>query len=75
MFLARMIHALRTWQNFHANVRELEQLSDRQLQDIGLTRGSIREVVRASLIQSIPAVKTTGTDRAPQPRGLATSQA
>jgi uncharacterized protein YjiS (DUF1127 family) len=36
------------WRRYRVSVRELAQLSDRELQDLGLTRGEIDHVARRS---------------------------
>jgi uncharacterized protein YjiS (DUF1127 family) len=41
MLLGHFIRMLRTWQRYHAGVRELSRLSDLELADIGLTRSEI----------------------------------
>lgn len=44
MLLSHCIHALRAWRRYRAFVRELSQLSDRELADIGVTRSGIASV-------------------------------
>jgi uncharacterized protein YjiS (DUF1127 family) len=41
MILSHVIHVLRVWRRYHACVRELSELSDIELADIGLTRSGI----------------------------------
>jgi uncharacterized protein YjiS (DUF1127 family) len=41
---------LSTWRRYRDAVRELSQLSDRELSDIGLRRGEIETIVRQSLM-------------------------
>ncbi|MBX6424664.1 MAG: DUF1127 domain-containing protein [Variibacter sp.] len=41
MFLAQLIRFLRSWRRYNQSVRELSQLDDRALADIGLSRGEI----------------------------------
>jgi uncharacterized protein YjiS (DUF1127 family) len=41
MLLGHFIRMLRTWRRYHACVRELSRLDDRELADIGLTRSQI----------------------------------
>jgi uncharacterized protein YjiS (DUF1127 family) len=41
MLLGHLVRLLRTWQRYHAGVRELSRLSDIELADIGLTRSEI----------------------------------
>ena len=40
----------RNWRRFRATVRELEQLSLRELDDIGISRGDIYRVSRQSIL-------------------------
>ena len=44
-FLSRLIDKIKTWNENRAAIRQLEGLSDRLLQDIGIDRGHIREAV------------------------------
>ena len=46
---------LSAWRRYRDAVRELSQLSDRELDDIGIRRGDIEFVVRRS-----PAAKAAG---------------
>ena len=39
---------LAAWRRYRVSVRELSQLSDRELHDLGLTRGEIDNVARRS---------------------------
>ncbi|MBI4275396.1 MAG: DUF1127 domain-containing protein [Rhizobiales bacterium] len=41
MILSHVIHMLRAWHRYRLCVRELSQLSDLELTDIGLTRSGI----------------------------------
>jgi uncharacterized protein YjiS (DUF1127 family) len=41
MILAHYTRMLRTWQRYRRGVRELSRLSDRELEDIGLSRSDI----------------------------------
>ena len=43
MFLA-LIRFLQSWRRYNASLRELSQLNDRQLADIGITRSDIPRV-------------------------------
>jgi uncharacterized protein YjiS (DUF1127 family) len=43
MFLA-VIRFLQSWRRYNASLRELSQLNDRQLADIGITRSDIPRV-------------------------------
>lgn len=38
-----------TWRRYRDAVRELSQLTDRELSDIGIRRGEIEDIVRRSL--------------------------
>ncbi len=44
-FLSRIFGKIKTWNENRAAIRQLEGLSDRLLQDIGIERGQIREAV------------------------------
>jgi uncharacterized protein YjiS (DUF1127 family) len=43
---------LASWRRYREAVRELSQLSDRELGDIGIRRGDIEFIVRRSVAQS-----------------------
>jgi uncharacterized protein YjiS (DUF1127 family) len=43
---------LNAWRRYREAVRELSQLSDRELEDIGIRRGDIEYVVRATVAKS-----------------------
>jgi uncharacterized protein YjiS (DUF1127 family) len=43
MFITHVIARLRAWTRYRASVRALAALNDRELADIGLTRGQIDE--------------------------------
>lgn len=45
---------LNAWRRYREAVRELSQLSDRELNDIGIRRGEIEDIVRRS-VASKPA--------------------
>jgi uncharacterized protein YjiS (DUF1127 family) len=45
---------LNAWRRYRDAVRELSQLSDRELNDIGIRRGDIEDIVRRS-VASKPA--------------------
>jgi uncharacterized protein YjiS (DUF1127 family) len=42
---------LAAWRRYREAVRELSQLSDRELDDIGIRRGDIESVVRQSVMK------------------------
>jgi uncharacterized protein YjiS (DUF1127 family) len=46
MFLSHIISRFRAYLRFRASVRALSVLSERELADIGLTRGDILDVAR-----------------------------
>ena len=41
MLLTNLIRFLQRWRRYNRSLRELSRLSDRELADIGLTRGDI----------------------------------
>ncbi|HTR13449.1 MAG TPA: DUF1127 domain-containing protein [Roseiarcus sp.] len=43
---------LQAWRRYRDAVRELSQLSDRELADIGIRRGDIEEVAREAAVKS-----------------------
>ena len=47
--LRSLSEKLATWRRYRDAVRELSQLTDRELNDIGIRRGEIEDVVRRSL--------------------------
>ena len=46
---------LSAWRRYRDAVRELSQLSDRELDDIGIRRGDIEYVVRRSVATGVSA--------------------
>jgi uncharacterized protein YjiS (DUF1127 family) len=42
--LVTIINALRSWRQYNQSLRELSQLGDRELADIGITRSDIARV-------------------------------
>jgi uncharacterized protein YjiS (DUF1127 family) len=44
MFLSHLIGVLRQWRRYNQSLRELNRLGDRELADIGITRGDIPRV-------------------------------
>lgn len=42
--LLTIIRAIQSFRDYHRNLRELSQLSDRELADIGIERGDIPRV-------------------------------
>ena len=46
---------LATWRRYREAVRELSQLSDRELDDIGIRRGDIEFIVRRSVASQASA--------------------
>jgi uncharacterized protein YjiS (DUF1127 family) len=47
MILSNLIRLLRQWFRYHKNVRELSQLGERELADIGICRSEIAAVAWA----------------------------
>ncbi|WP_074078378.1 DUF1127 domain-containing protein [Microvirga massiliensis] len=46
MFLTYIISRIRAYMRYRETIRELSQLSDRQLDDLGITRVEIERVAR-----------------------------
>ena len=46
---------LAAWRRYRDAVRELSQLSDRELDDIGIRRGDIEFIVRRSVVSQVAA--------------------
>jgi uncharacterized protein YjiS (DUF1127 family) len=46
---------LNAWRRYREAVRELSQLSDRELSDIGIRRGEIEDIVRRSVASNVEA--------------------
>jgi uncharacterized protein YjiS (DUF1127 family) len=44
MFLSHLIGVFRQWRRYNQSLRELNRLGDRELADIGITRGDIPRV-------------------------------
>jgi len=44
MFLAKLIRLVRTWWRYQESMRELSNLGDRELADIGISRSEIPAV-------------------------------
>jgi uncharacterized protein YjiS (DUF1127 family) len=44
MFLTHLLDIYRRWRRYNDSVRELNRLGDRELADIGITRGDIPRV-------------------------------
>ena len=44
---------LTTWRRYRSAVRELSQLTDRDLRDIGIWRGDIETIARQSVIKRL----------------------
>jgi uncharacterized protein YjiS (DUF1127 family) len=49
--LKTIAEKLNAWRRYREAVRELSQLSDRELEDIGIRRGDIQFVARGALAQ------------------------
>ena len=52
MDISNITQAVRQWQERHRARQELQRLTDRDLADIGLTRGSINAAVRGEIVRS-----------------------
>jgi uncharacterized protein YjiS (DUF1127 family) len=46
MFLSHFLAAVQRWRLYRTTVSELNQLSDRDLADLGISRGDIRSIAR-----------------------------
>lgn len=46
MFLTHIIARIQSWLRYRRNVEVLSQLTDRELADIGLNRGTIEQAAR-----------------------------
>jgi uncharacterized protein YjiS (DUF1127 family) len=44
MFLSHLVSAFRQWRRYNRSLSELNRLGDRELADIGITRGDIPRV-------------------------------
>jgi uncharacterized protein YjiS (DUF1127 family) len=51
MTLKTISEKLAAWRRYREAVRELSQLSDRELSDIGIRRGDIDHIVRESVMK------------------------
>jgi uncharacterized protein YjiS (DUF1127 family) len=49
--LKTIAEKLNAWRRYREAVRELSQLSDRELEDIGIRRGDIHAVVSGALVR------------------------
>ena len=52
MDFATITQAVRNWQERHRARQELQRLTDRELADIGINRGSIDAAVRGDVVRS-----------------------
>jgi uncharacterized protein YjiS (DUF1127 family) len=50
--LKTITEKLASWRRYREAVRELSQLSDRELDDIGIRRGDIEFIVRRSVVKA-----------------------
>lgn len=44
MFLTHLVGVFQQWRRYNDNLRQLNQLGDRELADLGMTRGDIPRV-------------------------------
>jgi len=49
MFISNFVRVIAEWRRYRVAIRELSNLSDRDLRDIGLNRGKIRHAARFGL--------------------------
>ena len=50
MFLATLAKKFGSWRLYRASVRELQQLSDRDLEDLGILRSDIEEIAKGAFL-------------------------
>jgi len=48
MILATFAQKFRSWRRYRASIRELQQLSDRELSDLGIIRSDILAIARVA---------------------------
>jgi uncharacterized protein YjiS (DUF1127 family) len=48
MFIALILKRIAAWRRYRINLHELGQLTDRELEDIGLSRGNVDYAARMS---------------------------
>jgi uncharacterized protein YjiS (DUF1127 family) len=58
MLLLHIIHALQAWRRYRTCLRELSELSDHELADIGLTRSGISSVAWQTAREYVADVPT-----------------
>ena len=49
MLMSFVLSKIRTWLIFHDTVRELQRLNEKELSDLGISHGEIKDVARQSL--------------------------
>jgi uncharacterized protein YjiS (DUF1127 family) len=49
MTLKTLTHRFNVWRRYRASVRELSQLTDRELNDLGIRRGEIEAICRKAV--------------------------
>lgn len=49
MFLTTIIARIQSWLRYRRNLEALSQLSDRELADIGLSRGTVEQAARQAI--------------------------
>lgn len=64
----RFVAALFTWPERHSTYESLRQMSDRELADIGLTRGDIARVFEPGFRLPAPAAPIAANDRLAAPQ-------
>ena len=69
MFLTHLIGVYRQWRRYNQSVRELNQLGDRELSDIGISRGDIHARGLGSL-RALLSARSTQFDSARPRRAL-----
>lgn len=53
MKLSSLFSSVRRWRHYRDTVQELSRLSDRELDDIGISRSEISRIARRSLVADL----------------------
>ena len=49
MFTRGIVRQISTWRRYHSNLRELSQLTERELKDAGLSRSNLEYAARLDI--------------------------